>query len=81
MNIDPSRTRSFKSPASVATKDRVEVVFLEGGRVGIRDSKNPDGPALIFASAEWTPSRSPRGSPCGPPRADFRPHSPERDAS
>ena len=31
----------------------VEVAELSGGRRGIRDSKNPTGPALIFAPGEW----------------------------
>jgi RNA polymerase sigma factor (sigma-70 family) len=31
----------------------VEVIFLNGG-VGVRDSKNPDGPMLVFSELEWT---------------------------
>ncbi|NUW37575.1 DUF397 domain-containing protein [Nonomuraea sp. SMC257] len=31
----------------------VEVAELSGGRRGVRDSKNPTGPALIFTSSEW----------------------------
>ncbi|MEU8204815.1 DUF397 domain-containing protein [Streptosporangium sp. NPDC049046] len=31
----------------------VEVASLGGGRVGVRDSKDRSGPALIFASTEW----------------------------
>ncbi|MEV7005533.1 DUF397 domain-containing protein [Streptosporangium sp. NPDC051022] len=31
----------------------VEVARLVGGRVGVRDSKNRSGPALVFASGEW----------------------------
>lgn len=31
----------------------VEVASLASGRVGIRDSKDKDGPALIFTPAEW----------------------------
>lgn len=27
---------------------------LTAGRVGVRDSKNPDGPALIFTPDEWS---------------------------
>jgi hypothetical protein len=30
----------------------VEVALLDAA-VAIRDSKNPDGPALVFCSAEW----------------------------
>ncbi|MFI6709335.1 DUF397 domain-containing protein [Nonomuraea sp. NPDC050478] len=31
----------------------VEVAELSGGRRGVRDSKNPTGPALIFTLGEW----------------------------
>jgi Domain of unknown function (DUF397) len=31
----------------------VEVAFLAGGDVAVRSSRHPDGPALIFTSAEW----------------------------
>lgn len=31
----------------------VEVAFLTGGEVAVRSSRHPDGPALIFTSAEW----------------------------
>ena len=31
----------------------VEVAFLAGGDVAVRNSRHPDGPALIFTSAEW----------------------------
>ena len=30
----------------------VEVAILKAG-VAVRDSKNPDGPALMFTSSEW----------------------------
>ncbi|MBF6332914.1 DUF397 domain-containing protein [Nocardia transvalensis] len=53
MNIDLSGTRWFKSSRSKDTKACVEVAHLGGGMVGIRDSKNPDGPALVFSSVEW----------------------------
>ncbi|AFU06296.1 hypothetical protein O3I_041755 [Nocardia brasiliensis ATCC 700358] len=29
------------------------MAFLDGGQVGVRDSKNPGGPALVFTPAEW----------------------------
>lgn len=32
----------------------VEVATLTGGTVGVRDSKDPYGPALIFPAAAWT---------------------------
>jgi hypothetical protein len=31
----------------------VEVAFIDGGRVAIRDSKNEQGPVLEFGSLEW----------------------------
>lgn len=43
----------FKSSHSHANSDCVEVAFLDGGNVGIRDSKNSAGPSLVFAAAEW----------------------------
>ncbi len=32
----------------------VEVATLGGGHRAVRDSKDPDGPALIFTPAEWS---------------------------
>ncbi len=31
----------------------VEVAFLPAGEVALRNSRHPDGPALVFTSAEW----------------------------
>ncbi|WP_326820927.1 DUF397 domain-containing protein [Streptosporangium sp. NBC_01639] len=31
----------------------VEVAELSRGRRGVRDSKNPSGPALVFTPDEW----------------------------
>jgi len=31
----------------------VEVAFLAGGDVAMRNSRSPDGPALVFTRAEW----------------------------
>ncbi|MGP7997675.1 MAG: DUF397 domain-containing protein [Streptosporangiaceae bacterium] len=31
----------------------VEVAFLAGGDVAVRNSRHPDGPALMFTAAEW----------------------------
>ncbi|WP_280311708.1 DUF397 domain-containing protein [Nocardia abscessus] len=53
MNADLSGARWFKSSRSGGSKECVEVAFLGGGRVGVRDSKNPTGPALVFAPGEW----------------------------
>lgn len=42
-----------KSPFS-GTDSCVEVAFLEGGEVLVRDSKSPQGPVLRFNHAEWS---------------------------
>ncbi len=44
----------FKSSRSGAGKECVEVAYLSSGRVGVRDSKNPQGAALIFGSGDWS---------------------------
>ncbi|MFB9252091.1 DUF397 domain-containing protein [Sphaerisporangium melleum] len=31
----------------------VEVTHVPGGRRGVRDSKNPTGPALLVSEPEW----------------------------
>ena len=31
----------------------VEVVALADGMVGVRNDQEPDGPVLVFTSAEW----------------------------
>lgn len=43
------RTSSF----SGSNGQCVQVAFLEGGDVAVRDSKDAQGPALIFTPAEW----------------------------
>jgi hypothetical protein len=44
----------FKSSHSNAEYNCVEVAFLSGGRVGLRDSKDGGvGPAHVFTRAEW----------------------------
>ncbi|MFE9328023.1 DUF397 domain-containing protein [Nocardia sp. NPDC052278] len=53
MNVDLSAAKWFKSSRSGGTKECVEVAFLDTGIVGVRDSKNPTGPALVFAPGEW----------------------------
>jgi Domain of unknown function (DUF397) len=41
-----------KSARSNSSGNCVQLAQLDGGQVGMRDSKNPDGPALIFTDAE-----------------------------
>ena len=53
MTIDLTDAQWFKSSRSGSAGECVEVAWLEAGHVGIRDSKNPTGPALIFTPAEW----------------------------
>ncbi len=53
MKVDLSGARWFKSTRSTGTKECVEVAFLDEDMVGVRDSKNPAGPALVFAPSEW----------------------------
>ncbi len=51
--IDLSGANWFKSSKSGPQRDCVEVAWLDGGHVGVRDSKNPQGPAFVFNPAEW----------------------------
>lgn len=53
MNTDLSGVNWFKSSHSSGQTSCVETAWLEGGRVGVRDSKDPTGPALIFTAGEW----------------------------
>ena len=49
-NLAPAWRKSSRSGPNGG--DYVEVVSL-AGPVGVRDSKNPTGPALVFAAHEW----------------------------
>jgi hypothetical protein len=53
VNDNVSGTQWFKSSHSEGSANCVEVAWLDGGSVGVRDSKNPHGPALSFAPDEW----------------------------
>ncbi|GGJ88596.1 DUF397 domain-containing protein [Pilimelia anulata] len=51
--VDLTEARWFKSARSGPNCDNcVEVAFV-GGAIAVRDSKNTDGPALLFTPAEW----------------------------
>lgn len=50
--MDMSRADWKKSSLS-GSSNCVEVASLENGHVGVRDSKDQSGPALIFTSGEW----------------------------
>lgn len=43
------RKSSYSSPSG----NCVEAAFLTGSGVAVRNSRFPDGPALIFTDAEW----------------------------
>ncbi|MEV6325223.1 DUF397 domain-containing protein [Nocardia sp. NPDC051787] len=53
MSIDSCGATWFTSSYSGSQTDCVEVAWLDGVRVGVRDSKNPTGPALLFSPGEW----------------------------
>ncbi|MBB5913291.1 hypothetical protein BJY24_002158 [Nocardia transvalensis] len=53
MKIDLAGVSWFKSSHSSGQTDCVEVGWVADGCVGVRDSKNPTGPALVFAPGEW----------------------------
>lgn len=42
-----------ESSHSGGSQECVEVAFLGRGMVGVRDSKDPLGSALVFSSEEW----------------------------
>jgi hypothetical protein len=46
-------SRSWKKSSRSGTGSCVEVRLTETGDVQVRDSKDPEGPALSFAPAEW----------------------------
>ena len=48
-----SDARWFKSSLSFSNGNCVEVASLSGGEIGVRDSKNPEGPVLRFTADEW----------------------------
>ncbi|WP_181722357.1 DUF397 domain-containing protein [Nocardia gipuzkoensis] len=50
---DLSGAKWRKSSHSQSGGDCVEIAHLDGGMVGVRDSKNPTGPALVFTPGEW----------------------------
>lgn len=52
-NVDLIGARWFKTSHSQGGESCVEVAHLDGGMVGVRDSKNPTGPALAFTPGEW----------------------------
>ncbi|MFR9772204.1 DUF397 domain-containing protein [Nocardia sp. SC052] len=43
----------FKSSYSDGGEACVEIAWFDAGLVGVRDSKNPTGPALILRPGQW----------------------------
>ena len=43
----------FKSSLSFSNSNCVEVASLAGGEIGVRDSKDSEGPVLRFTPDEW----------------------------
>ena len=43
----------FKSSLSFSNSNCVEVASLADGEIGVRDSKDAEGPVLRFTSDEW----------------------------
>ncbi|MBY8860812.1 DUF397 domain-containing protein [Nocardia sp. CA2R105] len=53
MTVDPSGAMWFKSSRSASQDTCVEVAHLTDDMVGVRDSTNPTGPALVFTPTAW----------------------------
>lgn len=51
--LDPSATRWRKSSRSTDTGGECVEVAASTSGVAIRDSKNPNGPVLLFTATEW----------------------------
>jgi hypothetical protein len=50
--MTPVWRKSSRSGSDAGTSDCVEVAQLSA-EVGVRDSKNAEGPHLVFGSADW----------------------------
>ncbi|MDR0343238.1 MAG: DUF397 domain-containing protein [Nocardiopsaceae bacterium] len=50
---DLGRAQWRKSHYSSPQGNCVEIAALPGGRVAVRDSRHPSGPALIFGRTAW----------------------------
>lgn len=53
MTTNLSGAQWFKSSYSGGGGDCIEIAWLERGHVGVRDSKDPAGPSLVFSPTEW----------------------------
>ena len=52
-SVDWTRVTWTKSTRSNGSGDCVETAALADGFRAVRDSKNPDGPKLLFTTSEW----------------------------
>lgn len=52
-NRPESGSRWIKSSLSFSNSNCVEVASLSDGEIGVRDSKDPQGPFLRFTPGEW----------------------------
>jgi hypothetical protein len=52
-DAEASGSRWAKSSLSYANGDCVEVATLPDGSIGVRHSKDSEGPILRFTSSEW----------------------------
>ncbi|QVI21799.1 DUF397 domain-containing protein [Nocardia tengchongensis] len=52
MKDEVAKANWFKSSYSQAGQECVEVAFLDG-MVGVRDSKDANGPVLVFTPRDW----------------------------
>ncbi|NNH73100.1 DUF397 domain-containing protein [Nocardia uniformis] len=53
MKTELSGANWFKSSYSESSGACVEVAWANDGMVGVRDSKHPAGPALVFTLSAW----------------------------
>ncbi|MDR2984927.1 MAG: DUF397 domain-containing protein [Nocardiopsaceae bacterium] len=53
LNGEQGASRWIKSSFSFSNGNCVEVAHLPGGHIGVRDSKDPQGPVLRFTPGEW----------------------------
>ncbi|GAA4710615.1 DUF397 domain-containing protein [Phytohabitans rumicis] len=51
--IDPALATPRKSSYSGQDGDCVEIAILDSDRVGVRDSKDPDGPFMTFTHTQF----------------------------
>ncbi|WP_327107000.1 DUF397 domain-containing protein [Nonomuraea glycinis] len=53
-DLDLSRAAWRTSSFSGANGQCVQIAFVDGDRVAVRDSKAPQGSVLIFTADEWS---------------------------